>query len=454
VLGATELPLVKPLVPLKSPSPPKKSSSTLGRFAARPIPAGQPVKLVGHHPARLLPNLAALQQTIPLPKVSVDKPAMALMALASSETEAQPDEGAVAPRIEIDGQQIASTTVPQGPSQIQSSPKVARSTTRLGKVRSHSKKGPQIEAMTNAASYNSAAVTREAPAYMAESSTVAPAASPESAMPLAEPSSAEVQPPAQTSQASAPEPAYQVLMALPRYQGGAPPIQAMTLDSDGNPIVVHPKNAPIREFNVEDRNGGYNTLFQADTPTLDSQQDKLDTLMNEALSKYREQEYTDAEQDIRQALQLDHANADLYAALAEIQLKQNDLDSAMQSYQQASQLSAGKYGPAYVQLLVQAGKRQEAIRMLEEMNQEHPQQEQIVYMLGTLHEELGQVGQALVYLKQAAQLHPASADIQYNLGLAYELLGDREQAEKHYRSALTLSPKAPDIAKALERVRN
>lgn len=449
VLGATELPLVKPLAPLKPISLPKTSTRTLERFAAHPVPSGQPVKLVGRRPGRVLPNLAALQRSVPIPKFSPDKAAMALMALAASRDGAQSDSASSSPRIEINQQQVASAATSQMQPSHNASSDAIRSTAPLQEIQTQLAPGPQIEAVTisHTPPFASREESHEKVGYTPEESSMMTPSAPLGA-------SSEAVSSTPDPQAQPPEPAYQVLMALPRYHGGAPPIQAMTLDADGNPIVVHPKSAPLREFNVDNRNGGYNALFQAETPELNSAQDTIDSLMNEALSQYRNQQYAEAEQDISKALQLDPSNADLHAALAEVQLKLNNPESAIQSYQQASQLSLAKYGPAYVQLLVQAGKRQDAIRVLEGMNKQHPRQEQIVYMLGTLHEELGQVGQALTYLKQAAQLHPASADIQYNLGLAYELSGDREQAERHYRSALTLSPKATDIAKALARVRN
>lgn len=249
----------------------------------------------------------------------------------------------------------------------------------------------------------------------------------------------------------APEPAYQILNPIPRYQGGAAPIVAMTTDSKGKPVLIHPKNQAIPEFGIGTDEDGYNTLFQAEQ---DSGSHQVNRLMAEALDAYRGKRYEQALKQIQQALQLDDNNADLYAALAEIQIKLNQLPQANEAYQKASEKSGEKYGQRYAQVLVLAGKRRDAVQVLNKLYQQDEKQVQIAYMLGTLYEEMGQTAEALPYLKQAAALHPASADIQYNLGLAYELSGDRLRAEKHYQQALNLNQNATDIRKALARVKS
>jgi Flp pilus assembly protein TadD len=258
--------------------------------------------------------------------------------------------------------------------------------------------------------------------------------------------------PQTSTEAAPPEPGYQVMMPLPRYQGGAAPIKAVTLDGNGRPILIQPKNAPIAEYEVGSTNGGYNTLFQEESAEL-TENDQVDQRMADALTAYQSGRYEQALSQVKQALTINEKNADLYAALAEIQLKLKQTEQASTAYEKAQALEPGKYNLRYAQVLVLAGKRPTAIHFLESLYQRDPKQAQIVYMLGTLQEEAGNTPKALSYLKQAAELHPGSADIQYNLGLAYEFSGDWEQAELHYRKALSLNPGAKDITTALERVR-
>lgn len=248
----------------------------------------------------------------------------------------------------------------------------------------------------------------------------------------------------------APEPSYQVLTSLPRYQGGAAPIRAMTTDQNGKAVLVRPRNQAIPEFFIASGNDGYNTLFQAEG---ESSAQKVSRLMAEALKSYQENQFKQALEAIQQALLLDNDNADLYAALAEIQIKLNQPRQASESYAKAFGRMAEKYGQRYAQVLVLSGQRQQAIELLKKIEGQNANQADVAYMLGTLYEEMGQTTEALPYLKQAAQLHPASADIQYNLGLAYELSGDRLLAERHYQKALSLNNSAVDARKALARVR-
>jgi tetratricopeptide (TPR) repeat protein len=248
----------------------------------------------------------------------------------------------------------------------------------------------------------------------------------------------------------APEPEYQMLTPLPRYQGGAAPIQAMTTDQQGNPVLVRPKNQVIPEFTIASINEGYNTLFQAEP---DSNSQKVSRLMAQALGAYQNQHFKQALAPIQQALGLDADNADLYAALAEIQIKLNQPKLASEVYAMAFKHGPDKYGQRYAQVLVLSGQRQQAVAVLKQLYRQDAQQAEIAYMLGTLYEEMGQTTEALPYLRQAAELHPASADIQYNLGLAYELSGDRLLAEKHYQKALSLNPDAVDTRNALSRVK-
>jgi tetratricopeptide (TPR) repeat protein len=247
-----------------------------------------------------------------------------------------------------------------------------------------------------------------------------------------------------------PEPAYQVLTPLPRYQGGAAPIQAMTTDADGKPILIRPKNQPITEFNIPQAPESFNVLFQSEGSPA---RQRVASLMADSLKAYQAKQYAKALSLIQQALQIQTDNADLYAALADIQTQLAQKQEAVKAYARAYQYNPQQYGQPYAQALVLAGQREKAIGVLKAVYGKNPNQAGVAYMLGTLYEELGQTEEALPYLKQAAELHPGSADIQYNLGLAYELSGDNLLAERHYQRALRLDASAADAQKALDRVR-
>lgn len=298
------------------------------------------------------------------------------------------------------------------------------------------RRGPQIASVTSLAGD----VPQAAALPVAKSTSPAARVAPEPA---------EVSVPLSSEQAY-PEPAYQVLTPLPRYQGGAAPIQAMTTDASGKPVLIRPKNQPIPEFSINQSPESFNVLFQSEgTPA----QQRVASLMADSLKAYQAKQYAKALPLIQQALQLQADNADLYAALAEIQGQLAQKQEAAKAYARAYQYNPQQYGQPYAQALVLVGQRKKAIEVLTALYGKNPNQAGVAYMLGTLYEELGQTEQALPYLKQAAELHPGSADIQYNLGLAYELSGDNLLAERHYQRALRLDASAADAQKALTRVR-
>lgn len=240
----------------------------------------------------------------------------------------------------------------------------------------------------------------------------------------------------------------QLLIPLPRYQGGAAPIKAVTLDNNGRAVALRPKNdRSVMEVEWGEPNGGFNTLFQADGPARSAGQH-----MRQALALYKSGKMSEALREIEQGLEIDDRNADLYAALAEIHLHMAHKVEAEKAYERAARLNV-KYGKRFAEVLVLSGKRTDAITYLKSIFRENPGQGDIAFMLGTLHEERGDTHTALAYLQQAARLQPESADIQYNLGLAYELSGDLKQAQTHYQKALALNPRANDIQLALERVK-
>lgn len=257
-----------------------------------------------------------------------------------------------------------------------------------------------------------------------------------------------------SSAASEPE----IQQALPRYHGGAAPIQAITTDTHGNPVRLTPKKTDMVELSIgttpqNSSSRVYNTLFQAEPSPAEAVNQRI----ADAVQAYRKQQYANALQAVENAIQLDPENAELYAALGEIQLKLNHVDAASQAYQKARLLNEHtgnqtQYNQRYAEILTLNGQRNEAIGLLKQLLATQPHNAKLAYMLGTLYEELGQSREALPYLQEAAQAQGNSADIQYNLGLAYELTGDTTKARQHYQLALRLSPAAKDTQSALQRL--
>lgn len=237
--------------------------------------------------------------------------------------------------------------------------------------------------------------------------------------------------------------------AVPTFQTShtrLSPIQAITIDEDGNPIKLVPKNVPIGLIDLNPLQNVYTALSQADPETA------AERFMQRATTAYQQGHFAEAEQAMQEAIKLEPGNDDLLMALADVQIKQNRLPEAAVTYRKAMAQNPGQYEDTYAALLIRSGQRKQATEFLENTLQRNPQNAKVAYILGTLHEESGETQTAISYLQQAAELSPQSADILYNLGLAYEFIGDLPQAKAQYQKAQNLNPQASDIASALQRV--
>ncbi len=448
---------------LKS-SPEKTMTAPAQSVKSANAETGKPSKQ--QKPKVLFPNLDAMNTTPSsfqkpeLADAADDRESMSLLALGQSEP-VKPKPALSQPRIDLeDNPASLRRELPK--------PATRPAAAQTSAVQTSAMNGPQIASIANVPGRRFSAQT---PSQAPVSIAMPPAQGAQFPAPSLEApwygghplESAEWQRTAQTvdglnqpqeppAEMTVPEPEYQVLMPIPRYRGGAAPIRAVTLNERGQPIQIKPKNAAMVEYDIDSEktaiNGGFNTLFQAES---DSKQ-TVSRLMDNAVTHYRSNRLDQALSEIQEALTLDDANADLYAALAEIQIKLARLMEAEKAYHKANMLSHGKYDHRYAQVLVLGGKREEAVRVLEAGYHSSPRKAEVAYLLGTLYEELGRTEKALTYLKQSAAMQPDSADIQYNLGLAYELSGDINTAKMHYKKALSLNPSAYEAAKALERV--
>lgn len=94
----------------------------------------------------------------------------------------------------------------------------------------------------------------------------------------------------------------------------------------------------------------------------------------------------------------------------------------------------------FVLSLLQAGKLEEAVPLLEGMSRASPKDAQVLYNLGIAYSELGQFDEAIIRLKKAVQLDPKHAHAWTGIGVAYQRLGKRDQALEPMKRAVEADP--------------
>jgi tetratricopeptide (TPR) repeat protein len=137
-----------------------------------------------------------------------------------------------------------------------------------------------------------------------------------------------------------------------------------------------------------------------------------------------------------------------YSALAEIYKAEGNYQKAIETDQQALELSPtdymawGNLGSAY--LRAPDGRNEaikkylKAIDLAETARKESPQDSNLLAMLGDYYATIGDAAHATPLLRQAVALDPDSADVLYIAGDGYELLHKRDQAIPLIAKALAL----------------
>ncbi|MEX2114012.1 MAG: tetratricopeptide repeat protein [Pirellulales bacterium] len=94
----------------------------------------------------------------------------------------------------------------------------------------------------------------------------------------------------------------------------------------------------------------------------------------------------------------------------------------------------------YAALVVDAGRRDEGIVLLEQAAAQAPHDLRVAINLGSIYVTTGRYGQAEEVLLRALQLDPQQPDATYHLGLVMEQAGRRDDAASYYRRTLQLQP--------------
>lgn len=158
-----------------------------------------------------------------------------------------------------------------------------------------------------------------------------------------------------------------------------------------------------------------------------------------------------AEQILQQAKQAMPDNPDAYRLLGDFYFASGDIPSALAEY-----ASLDKDHPQdlrvrknYVQLLLLAGRLDDAYRLDQELLKQHPKDPDAQVLLGQILRTQNKLGEAQQVLEGATTSSPESPGAHYALGLVLMQLGNTVRGESELRQALKLRPGMADASKAL-----
>ena len=168
----------------------------------------------------------------------------------------------------------------------------------------------------------------------------------------------------------------------------------------------------------------------------------------------RKADYALAEQEYREALQLDPQNADLYVSLAYVLIPQQKWDDTESAARTALRLDP-KNDMAHNNLGVALGSKGDldgAISEFREAIRLNPNYDVGRDNLGVALGMKGDVDGAIAEYREAVRLNPKYEVAHFNLGVALERKGDWRAALEEYQTAYTLNPNNADYKQSYERL--
>src|SRR4051794_14353870 len=89
---------------------------------------------------------------------------------------------------------------------------------------------------------------------------------------------------------------------------------------------------------------------------------------------------------------------------------------------------------------LQAGRADEAVGICQQVLAVMPNDPGMLYLLGTIYENISQPQRAIEYYQRVLSLYPNHADAFFAMGNALRVMGRFEEAIENYRHSLRLMP--------------
>ncbi len=154
------------------------------------------------------------------------------------------------------------------------------------------------------------------------------------------------------------------------------------------------------------------------------------------------------------AIELEPTNPVLYTELGKLLVIEKP-EQAKEKFAKALELQPDYLDTQVQQALIaeSEGKRDEAIKKMEELSLTYPFEVEIFFQLGRLYFNNNQIDEAIPQFKKAIDLAPFHSNALYSLGVAYEAKGEKDLAIKEFEKVLELNPGNADVLSKLEELR-
>lgn len=148
------------------------------------------------------------------------------------------------------------------------------------------------------------------------------------------------------------------------------------------------------------------------------------------------------EQELRSALRLNPKSETALRELAILQDISGRRDEAEQTFKQLASVSTGKYKPIYALFLFSSGRREAAVRELERIAAEHPEDRTLQDLLVIAYEAVDRRGEAGSILTKVLARNPRDVEALTMRGALFMQEGKYADAETDLDRALNLEPES------------
>ncbi|MCX8173529.1 MAG: tetratricopeptide repeat protein [Thermoplasmata archaeon] len=154
-----------------------------------------------------------------------------------------------------------------------------------------------------------------------------------------------------------------------------------------------------------------------------------------SVALYHRKDIKNAEELLKNA---DNSNPDTWIYRGNLRFESEDFDGAIKCYNEALKLSPDNVAALYnkANALLQIGRNEEALRILEKLVKNNPDIEEIWNNLGNIYARRGKVEEAVKAYTKAIELNPDYTVARYNLGMVLAQRGEYAAAMDQFSRVL------------------